>query len=119
MFFNFINRLYSSQTPFHFLDASTTDTISSVENGKLIVGKCKYDILVLNNIEVISSKMLKTIIDLSNDGGKIWIVNPPCRLDGLFNPMLTKTLKALKGIKVFKSNLDLIFALNSRNNKPF
>lgn len=119
-YYRLIVQLYSSQLGFHFADLSTIDKIGANAGNRFRVGEMLYSTLVLADIEVLTTKTFDLILKFADMGGKIYIKgNIPSRLDGKDAPELKKALSDLKGVRIFKSNEELILALKNDESKKW
>ena len=119
-YYRLIAQLYSSQLRLHFADLSTIDDIGSIREDHLCVGKMSYGTLVLADVEVLTSKTFDLISTFAKQGGKVYIKgNIPCRLDGVNSLELKERISSLRGVRIFKSNEDLIRALKGDARKKW
>ncbi|MBQ8357515.1 MAG: hypothetical protein IJX39_06865 [Clostridia bacterium] len=119
-YYRLVAQLYSSQIGFHFADPSTVDDLGSISGNRFCVGKMSYGTLVIADVEVLTAKTFELISTFSKSGGNVYIKGDiPCRLDGKYTPKLKEALAALKGIRRFSSNEELIRALKSDARKTW
>lgn len=119
-YYRLIVQLYSSQIGFHFADPSTIDHMGKIDADRFCVGAMSYGTLVLADIEVLTEKCVELISAFSENGGRIYIKGKiPCRLDGRFSPDLAERISALKGVRTFETNEDLIRALKQNTRQTW
>lgn len=119
VFFRTVHSLVSSQLCPQLGDASTLEgDMTHVEGGRIVVGKMSYKVMILPNIEVISSKLLGVIEAFAKSGGKLFILgNAPTRLDGVYDDTLAQRLTSLPGVTLAGSNASLVSSLQCE--KPY
>jgi hypothetical protein len=70
-------RLFRNQLDFNILDTDSLEN-AKIEGGKLVVGNGAYRVMVLPDIEVMSLKSMKKLMEFTDAGGKvIWLDSLP------------------------------------------
>lgn len=82
-YYRLITGLYSAGIPFHFGDMASMETLGDVEGSKLVVGKMSYSTVVVSDIEVLTEKTLRLLLEFAKNGGRlIFCGEKPSRVEG-------------------------------------
>lgn len=82
-FINLTEKLSEAQIPHHFLDETLLEKYGKVEDGKLILGKCTYDYIILPKIYTMDKTTHKLLYNYVQQGGKILLMDKkPNYLEG-------------------------------------
>lgn len=63
--------LYEQQIPFHYGDEGMLCDMSAVENGKIRIGLCTYDTLVIPEMETVSAETAEILKKFAAQGGRL------------------------------------------------
>jgi len=78
-----VNRLGHAQIPYHFGDEGMMAQMASVENGRIRLGLCTYDYVIVPKMCTISSTTLALLRKLIAQGGRVHFVGGvPAMTDG-------------------------------------
>ena len=70
------------QVPYHFGDEGMLETLGSVENGKVRLGQCVYDYVVVPKMATVTANTAAVLRKLQAEGGKICFVGDvPTEID--------------------------------------
>lgn len=79
-----LKELSDNQLNYHFVDETLLKTYGKVENASLIVGKCKYDYLIIPKVYSIDANTNILLKEYCNNGGKIMLYDEkPEYLEGV------------------------------------
>ena len=81
-FFELSRLLGYNQVPYHYGDENMMKTHASVENGKIKVGNCTYDAVIVPFTYTLDKSTAELIKKLIADGGKVWCFGHPDCIDG-------------------------------------
>ncbi len=77
------NLLGREHIPYHWGDECIMAHHAKVEDGKITVGRCKYDYIIVPSSDTIDSTTASLLRQYVSDGGKIWLYgDKPTRIDG-------------------------------------
>lgn len=98
--------LGSRMVQYHYADEIITDECGTVENGKFIIGKCAYDVVIIPQLTNISRKIFELLKKFRAQGGKAAIIREQTRLgkftiDGV--PATADELEFLNSLTGFDS----------------
>lgn len=79
-----LNALLSErQIPYHFGDEWMMETMASVENGCLRVGRCAYSHVVVPAMDSLDASTVRLLKEFLSDGGRVYLFGKtPTRIDG-------------------------------------
>ena len=83
-FFELSRLLGHNQIPYHYGDEWMMQRMASVENGKITVGQCTYDTVIIPFTYSLDASTAALLKDFIAQGGKIWLFDrkPDC-IDGV------------------------------------
>lgn len=81
-FFELSRLLGYNQVPYHYGDENMMKSHASVENGKIKVGNCTYDAVIVPFTYTLDKSTAELIKKLIADGGKVWCFGHPDCIDG-------------------------------------
>ena len=81
-FFELSRLLGYNQVPYHYGDENMMKSHASVENGKIKVGSCTYDAVIVPFTYTLDKSTAELIKKLIADGGKVWCFGHPDCIDG-------------------------------------
>lgn len=88
-FVNITNELSGAHILYHYGDESIIENNGSIKNGKLIIGQCEYDTVILPNMISITENTLKLLTEFSKNGGKVYYIGEmPTLVNGRKNSCL-------------------------------
>ncbi len=77
------NLLSGHQIPYHWGDETILAEMGSAEGGKLKVGRCTYDYIIIPDCKTLDSTTVALLRDYVKQGGKLWLyAGIPARMDG-------------------------------------
>lgn len=84
-FMRHLNELRKNGIFYHFVNEKILEKIGRSEDGKLIVGDCVYDAVVLADCRTVKKNTDRILKEFVRDGGKLCVLGEkPCYVDGIF-----------------------------------
>ncbi len=74
-FLDATNLCIEKQIPFHYLDETLLAKYGSVQNGKLVLGKCAYDFIIFPKIYTMDKSTEKLLHEFVNAGGRVLLTD--------------------------------------------
>ena len=102
-------RLNCLQLDHHYGDETLMEKYSRVEKGRLVIGRCAYDRVVLPDLLTVSSSTLSLLLDFGRQGGRLYYMGAlPSLLDGAADPRLEELARYAKPLKMEDEALDTL-----------
>ena len=82
-FFGLSNLLGQNQIPYHYGDEWMMERMASVKDGKITVGQCTYDAVIVPFTYSLDSSTVSLLKEFTAQGGKVWLFDrKPDYIDG-------------------------------------
>jgi len=82
-FSDFVDDFASNQIPYHFGDEWLMEKYGRVDGRQIVVGKCRYDAVVLPYLYSLDSSTVALLREFIANGGKVWLADGrPIYIDG-------------------------------------
>ncbi len=95
-----VDELLANQVSFDLGDEVVMEDISSVENGKLKVGKSEYSVVVIPGMDSLSAKTFALLKKFKDEGGKVFkLENAPVKIDAKKSPEFEKWMESIELLK--------------------
>ncbi len=78
-----VEELGAAHIGHHYIDETLLETYGSVEGATLVVGRCRYDALVIPAMKGIDASTARLLQEYVQNGGRVYLTgNPPQYIDG-------------------------------------
>ena len=109
LFRDLTEKLSYMQLDHHYGDETLMEKYGRVEKGRLVIGRCAYDRVLLPDLRTVSASTLSLLLEFGRQGGKLYYIGSlPAYLDGVKDPAVEELARYARRLENTDQGLETL-----------